>query len=53
MRQDTLAALAKLTEDGKVEPVLDRSYTLADVPEAIRHSETGRARGKIIITMPD
>lgn len=53
LRQESLAALAKLMEDGKVEPVLDRSYALADVPEAIRYSETGRARGKIIITLPD
>lgn len=40
-------------EDGKVRPVLDRRYKLAEVPEAIRYSETGRARGKIIITLPD
>ena len=53
LRQESLAALAKLMEDGKVEPVLDRTFALADVPEAIRYSETGRARGKIIITLPD
>ncbi|MBT8066532.1 MAG: NAD(P)-dependent alcohol dehydrogenase [Gammaproteobacteria bacterium] len=53
LRQESLAALSKLMEDGKVEPVLDRSYALADVPEAIRYSETGRARGKIIIALPD
>lgn len=36
-------------QDGKVSPRLDRTYGLAEVPEAIRYSETGRARGKIII----
>ncbi|MDJ0812431.1 MAG: NAD(P)-dependent alcohol dehydrogenase [Woeseiaceae bacterium] len=49
MRDDDLAALAELMQDGKVRPQLDRTYSLADVPEAIRYSETGRARGKIII----
>ena len=53
LRQDSLAALAELMEDGKVKPVLDKRYELADVPEAIRYSETGHARGKIIITLPD
>jgi NADPH:quinone reductase-like Zn-dependent oxidoreductase len=53
LRQESLAALAELMEDGKVRPVLDRRYELAEVPEAIRYSETGRARGKIIITLPD
>jgi NADPH:quinone reductase-like Zn-dependent oxidoreductase len=36
--------------EGKVTPVIDRSYSLAEVPEAIRYLETGRARGKVIIT---
>jgi NADPH:quinone reductase-like Zn-dependent oxidoreductase len=49
LRADDLAALAALMQDGKVSPQLDRTYALADVPEAIRYSETGRARGKIII----
>ena len=46
LRQDSLAALARTMEDGKVSPVLDRRHALAGVPEAIRYSETGRARGK-------
>ena len=35
--------------DGKVTPVIDRRYSLAETPEAIRYLETGRARGKVII----
>jgi NADPH:quinone reductase-like Zn-dependent oxidoreductase len=35
----------------KVTPVIDRRYTLSEVPAAIRYSEEGRARGKIIIDM--
>ena len=49
LKADDLAALAALMQDGKVRPQLDRTYTLAELPEAIRYSETGRARGKIII----
>jgi NADPH:quinone reductase-like Zn-dependent oxidoreductase len=37
-------------ESGKITPVIDRLYNLNEVPEAIRYLETGRARGKVIIT---
>jgi NADPH:quinone reductase-like Zn-dependent oxidoreductase len=46
-----LAMLAELMEKGEVKPVIDRRYTLEQVPEALRYSESGRARGKIIITV--
>ena len=46
-----LAILAELMEKGEVKPVIDRRYTLEQVPEALRYSESGRARGKIIITV--
>lgn len=49
MNKDDLAVLAELMADGKIHPVIDRHFSLVDVPEAIRYSETGRARGKIII----
>jgi NADPH:quinone reductase-like Zn-dependent oxidoreductase len=32
-------------------PVIDTTYPLSEVPEAIRHLEEGHARGKVIITM--
>jgi NADPH:quinone reductase-like Zn-dependent oxidoreductase len=32
-------------------PVLDRRFTLAEVPDAIRHQEAGRRRGKTVITI--
>ena len=47
--QDDLGTLAELMQAGEVTPVIDRHYPLAEVPEAIRYSESGRARGKIII----
>lgn len=46
-----LALLADLMQTGKVTPVIDRRYTLDEVPEAIEYLETGRARGKVIIDM--
>jgi NADPH:quinone reductase-like Zn-dependent oxidoreductase len=44
--------LAELMRSGAVAPVIDRSYPLAETADAIRYLETGRARGKVIITMP-
>jgi NADPH:quinone reductase-like Zn-dependent oxidoreductase len=44
-----MLALKELIEAGKVTPVIDRSYPLAEVPQAIRYLEEGRARGKVVI----
>jgi len=41
--------LAGLAESGQLTPVIDRSHTLAEVPEAMRYLEAGRARGKVVI----
>jgi NADPH:quinone reductase-like Zn-dependent oxidoreductase len=49
MRQDDLVVLAELLQAGKVAPVIDSRYALSEVAAAIRHSEDGHARGKIII----
>jgi NADPH:quinone reductase-like Zn-dependent oxidoreductase len=43
--------LRELIEAGKVTPVVDRSYPLAEVPAAIRHLLDGRARGKLTVTV--
>ena len=51
IRQDDLAVLAELMQAGEVTPVIDRRYRLSEVQEAIRYSEEGHARGKIIINM--
>jgi NADPH:quinone reductase-like Zn-dependent oxidoreductase len=48
---DDLIFLAELMQAGKVTPVVDRSYRLSEVPAAIRYSEEGHARGKIIIDL--
>jgi NADPH:quinone reductase-like Zn-dependent oxidoreductase len=51
MKQDDLTVLSDLMATGKVTPVIDRHYTLEDASEAIRYSEEGHARGKIIINL--
>lgn len=51
LRQDDMNILADLMQAETVTPVIDRRYTLSEVPAAIRYSEEGRARGKIVINM--
>jgi NADPH:quinone reductase-like Zn-dependent oxidoreductase len=46
-----LNILHDLMKGGKVNPVIDKHYALAEVPEAIRYLETGHARGKVVITL--
>jgi NADPH:quinone reductase-like Zn-dependent oxidoreductase len=48
---EDLMVLKELIESGKVTPVIDRSYLLAEVPEAIRYLEEGHAQGKVVITV--
>jgi NADPH:quinone reductase-like Zn-dependent oxidoreductase len=51
LNQDDLTVLRDLMQAGKVTPVIDRTYPLSKIPEAIRYLETGRARGKVVITL--
>jgi NADPH:quinone reductase-like Zn-dependent oxidoreductase len=50
-KHEDLLVLKELIEAGKVAPVIDRTYPLAEAPDAIRHLEQGRARGKLVITV--
>ena len=50
-KQNDLAFIKELVEAGKIKPVIDRSYPLSEVPDAIRYLETGHARGKVVITI--
>jgi NADPH:quinone reductase-like Zn-dependent oxidoreductase len=51
LRKDDLKTLADLMLTGQLVPVIDRRYSLSEVPAALRYSEEGHARGKIIINM--
>jgi NADPH:quinone reductase-like Zn-dependent oxidoreductase len=44
-----LEILRELLAKGVIKPVIDRSYSLAEVPDAIRYLEEGHARGKVVI----
>jgi NADPH:quinone reductase-like Zn-dependent oxidoreductase len=46
-----LIVLKELIEAGKVTPVIDRTYPLSEVPQAIRYLAEGHARGKVVITV--
>lgn len=49
-KRDVMHVLAELLEAGKLTPVVDKTFPLEDVPEAMRYLQGGRARGKLLIT---
>ena len=49
--QKDLTVLADMMQTGKLKPVIDRTYKLEQVPDAIRYVEQGHARGKVVITV--
>ena len=50
-RHTDLLALKALAEQGKVRPVVDRSYALADAAAAIRHLREGHPQGKVVLAI--
>lgn len=48
---DNLATLSELLGSGKVHPVIDRVYPLAQAPDAIRYLEVEHARAKVVVTV--
>jgi NADPH:quinone reductase-like Zn-dependent oxidoreductase len=50
-KQSDLAYLRDLIVAGKVRPVIDRTYPLADAAEAVRYLGTGQARAKVVVTV--
>ncbi len=48
---DPLAVVSGFIDAGKITPVVDSTFPLSDVREAIRYMESGTARGKIVITV--
>ena len=50
-KREELLAVTELVEAGKLTPVVDRTYPLADTAEGLRHAEQGHARGKVVITV--
>jgi NADPH:quinone reductase-like Zn-dependent oxidoreductase len=49
--KEDLVILGEMLEAGKITPVIDRCYSLSEVPEAVRYLDHGHAQGKVVITM--
>lgn len=48
-----LVFLKDLVETGKLVPIMDRSYTLSELADAIRYVGEAHARGKVVISIAD
>ena len=50
-KKQILTTLTTLIEDGKVTPVISRTYPFHDIREAVRYQEQGHVPGKIAVTI--
>lgn len=50
-KQEMMARLQELLAAGTLAPVIDRTYPLAEVPDAIRYLASGAARGRVVVTV--
>jgi len=46
-----LAEINTLIDSGDVRPIVDRTYPFDEAPQAVAHVESGRAKGKVVITL--
>ena len=47
--REGLIAITELCETGKVRPIIDKTYSFDETPEALRYVAEGRAKGKVVI----
>jgi NADPH:quinone reductase-like Zn-dependent oxidoreductase len=45
--------LQKLIEAGKITPIIDRTYTFEEIPQAVAYVGEGHAHGKVVVTIKD
>ena len=50
-KREDLLTLAELLATGQVAPVIDRTYTLDEAADALRHVAAGHTRGKVVVTV--
>ena len=48
---DQLELLSKIFTEGRLKPVIDKIFTLADIVEAHRYVDTGRKKGNLVVSM--
>ena len=51
VKREDVITLTEMIEAGTLKPVIDRTYPLIEVPDAIRYLEEGHSRGKVVITV--
>jgi D-arabinose 1-dehydrogenase-like Zn-dependent alcohol dehydrogenase len=51
VNREDLTTLANLTIEEKISPLVSRTCSLGDAPEAMRHLETGHTLGKLVVTI--
>jgi NADPH:quinone reductase-like Zn-dependent oxidoreductase len=51
LKEDDLTILGELITAGKVTPVIDRTYSLSEGPEAVQYVAGKHARGKVIVVV--
>ncbi len=49
-KKDTMAVFREFLETGKITPIIDKTFPLSEVPEAMRYLQSGTALGRVIIT---
>ena len=49
--QDDLNTLKDMLQRNEIKPHITERFSLQQVPEAIRHVEDGKARGKVVVVM--
>jgi len=49
--REDLIAITELCTAGKVRPVIDRTYSFDEIPEAMRYVSDGHAKGKVVVSV--
>ena len=48
-----LSEIASLIESGSIRPLVDKVFPFEKTNDALAYVETGRAKGKVVITVTD
>ncbi len=48
---ERVSLLSRLVSEGKLKVVIDKEYAISELPQAHAYSETGRAKGKLVVAV--